>query len=147
MAKRIIMAVLLSIFLVQSALAENNYKIIGKQDVSYTSPKNFRKVSRLSYKIKVNPPITKDKLRSISNTIISQNNVNAIIFFFYLQNTDSGGHYAGRVIWAPNGKWRDANSNAPHLFNIVLVKTHFYKKSSLSIPEKKKIFYELVKMP
>ena len=135
------------IILPQLAQCKEDYKIIEREDLSYRSPSSDILIKRLSYRIKVDPPITKDKLRSICNKIIlvQSSNINAISFLFYLPDTGVDGAYtAGKAEWAPNGKWQDAESNSPHQFNIVLAKTPSYKKSSLPTSKKKKIFYELV---
>lgn len=133
----------------KSAQPEENYRIIEKEDLSYINPNSGINVSRLSYRIKVDPPITKDKLRSICEKIIlvHSSNINAISFLFYLPDTEVNGVYtAGKVEWAPNGRWEDAESDSPNQFNIVLAKTPSYEKSSLPTSKKKRIFYELIAM-
>jgi len=68
----------------QMAQRGEDYQIVESEDFSYRSPSNGIVIKRLSYRIKVEPPITEDKLRSICNKIIpsQSSDIKAISFFF-----------------------------------------------------------------
>ncbi len=84
-----------------------NYQIVQKEDVSYAG------VVRLQFRILVDGPQTESQLRQICEYIIETEKMisyNAISFVFYLPDTDTQGSYtAGMAIWAPEGKWENAN--------------------------------------
>jgi len=85
------------------------YEIAEREDVS------FGAVVRIVYRVRVSGPLTEDDLRRIAQEIIddetSQQDVNAIGFFFYLPGTDTTGVYtAGRAHWAPDGDWSSADT-------------------------------------
>ena len=92
----------------QTPASVPTYEILEVQDVSSSSAK------RLQIRIRISKSATEAQLRLICEEVIeAQKSVaphNAITFFFYLPGTDPRGVYTGgSAIWAPNGKWEDAN--------------------------------------
>lgn len=149
MRRSLFIAGIISMLMILPELAqsEEDYQIIERKDLSYRSPSSDIMIKRLSYRIKVEPPITKEKLHSICNKILStqSSDIKATSFLFYLPDTEVDGQYtAGKAEWAPNGSWQDAESPDPCRLEVVLAKIPSYQKSSLSVSEKKKIFYALV---
>lgn len=85
------------------------YEIANRKDVS------FGVVVRILYRVSVSAPLTEGDLRRIAQEIIddetSQQDVNAIGFFFYLPGTDTTFLYtAGKADWAPHGDWASADT-------------------------------------
>jgi len=85
------------------------YEIADRADVS------FGATIRIVYRVSVSGPLAEDDLRRIAQEIIedetSQQDVDAIGFFFYLPGTDTASVYsAGKADWAPNGDWASADT-------------------------------------
>lgn len=92
----------------QTPASVPTYEILEVQDVSSSTAK------RLQIRIRISQSVTDAQLRLICEEVIeTQKKVtphNAITFFFYLPGTNPHGVYTGgSAIWAPNGKWEDAN--------------------------------------
>lgn len=82
-------------------------------EIAERGPVNIGPCIRIDYRVRVSGPLTEPQLRRIAQEIIddetSQNDVNAIGFFFYLPGTDTSSFYtAGKADWAPNGVWAEA---------------------------------------
>ena len=90
-------------------VAPVTYEIADREDVS------FGPVIRIVYRVSVSGPLTESDLRRMAQEVIdnetSQQDVNAIGFFFYLPGTDTTGVYtAGVADWAPDGDWASADT-------------------------------------
>jgi len=85
------------------------YEVVTREDVSVSD------VIRIVFRVRVSSEPTQPELEEVANQLIegetSQNDVNALGFFFYLPDTDTNGPYtAGTGDWAPNGVWEDADT-------------------------------------
>ena len=85
------------------------YEIADREDVS------FGATVLIDYRVSVSGPLTERELRRIAQEIIddetSQQDVNAIGFYFYLPGTDTTGVFtAGGADWAPDGDWESADT-------------------------------------
>ena len=94
---------------VEPPIAMPNYRIVATEDVSFAG------AVRLVFRVVVERGLTDEQLQRICEEIIEVQKKtrphNAIQFFFYLPETDTRGRYtAGTGVWAPHGKWEDANS-------------------------------------
>jgi len=90
------------------------YDIAEREDVSFDFGA-FGAAIRIVYRVTVSGPLTEDDIRRIAQEIIddetSQQDVNAIAFFFHLPGTGTTGAYsAGAAFWAPNGDWASADT-------------------------------------
>ncbi len=89
--------------------APATYEIADREDVS------FGATVRIVYRVSVSGPLTEDDIRRIAQEIIddetSQQDVNAIGFFFYLPGTGITAPYSGgAAFWAPEGVWANADT-------------------------------------
>ncbi len=125
-----------------------HYTIASVENVSYAN------VIRKNYRVRVQRVLTKNELLSISQKIVRQatsdDDIDAIMLFFYLPDSDTNGAYtAGKVTWAPGGDWGKASTN---LFPEYVIEVGSALGSmpeedivDLPIGQKKQIFYESVR--
>lgn len=89
-----------------------DYEIISKDDLSYGG------AVRLSVDVVVNEETNLEELESISKEVLSEVkkdislNALAINFYDYEEYIGRGGYTLGKTIYAPNGKWEDANTTS-----------------------------------
>ena len=130
------------------------YEIAAREDTSFGS------VIRITYRIGVGGPLTEEDIRRIAQEIIddetSRQDVNAIMFLFYLPGTDTTGVYsAGTAHWAPDGDWASADTveagdYSTHLFGNIAVGGAFGEvepsedTTGLSEELRRTVFKELV---
>jgi len=128
------------------------YEILEVQDVSTAG------VSRLQVRIRITQAATEAQLRLISEeVVVAQQKTtfySAIALFFYLPGTDPHGVYTGGgAVWAPNGRWEDANlakmgNYAQHRLQVTVgsVLKNTPTSSDTDIPEsvRRQIYYNLV---
>ena len=93
----------------QPTIAPVTYEIADREDVSVGA------TVRITYRVSVSGALTDADIRRIAQEIIddetSQQDVNAIGFYFYLPGTDTTGVFtAGGADWAPDGDWESADT-------------------------------------
>jgi len=127
-----------------------SYTIIKVEDISSSNAK------RLRVKVSIDSLLNEENIKLICNDIINsksykKNGIMAIVFFFYLPNTNvNSGYSAALAEWAPNGKWADAaivkgGNYSQHKFLIKLAeKVDWNDKSGIAVEKRREIFYNLV---
>ena len=138
---------------VTATLHNTGYRIVETENL------DFAKTRRSQLRIEVDGPKSESDLRAIcENIFISHGDLrfrNAVEFLFYLPGTDIQRFFtAGQAIWAPDGKWENANlvvagDNHRHQLTIkvgnAIGNRIIIDEAALPESMKRKIFYELVK--
>lgn len=93
-----------------ATIQDIDYEIISKDELS------FGGATRLSVDVVVNEEVNFKELELISEKVLSEVkkdislNALAINFYDYKEYIGRGGYTLGKTIYAPNGKWEDANT-------------------------------------
>ncbi len=124
------------------------FQIVEKEDVSYAN------VVRKGYHVRVSREMTERELIAISTQIVkeatSNRDIDAIMIFFYLPESDPGGIFtAGKATWAPAGDWSKAATNLPPRLVVqaggALERIPEEDVVDLSLAKKQQIFKQLVR--
>lgn len=133
---------------------DKGYNILKTEDVSYDT------VKRYSLNISMTGEITPDNVKNICNSVITdqlqKGPISALMIFIYKPAAEGSGGYikVGRAIWAPQGKWENAD-NVPlgkytqHQLSLTLEnidKSNSEAKHSLPEATRKKIFINMVQL-
>lgn len=95
-----------------SKIKDINYEIISKDDLSMGG------AVRLSVDVVVNEEVSIEELELISKEVVSEVkkdialNAVAVQFYDYEEYIGNGGYTLGKSVYAPNGKWEDANTTS-----------------------------------
>lgn len=119
------------------------FRVAESQDLSFAGR------SRFSLKIRVDGPLTTQQIEAICRSVLAANGryqaADAVMFFFYLPQTDLRNHYtAGKATW---GEWTSSGGRNKSLAispgNAIGDRMDF-QRSGLAESKKRRIFYELV---
>lgn len=129
-----------------------DYDVKARKDISFGLTKRF------VVRIQLQKPSPADELKRISEKIVEnykgKEPINAVSILFYLPGSDINGHFtAGKVDWAPSGKWESASDvragdYSKHQYNIhvgnALEEVAPPANIGLSVEKQKRIFVEIV---
>ncbi len=130
------------------------YSIVSIRDVSFST------VKRYDVRVRVGHILSSHELEIVSQAIVEELKVtkphNALTLFYYLPDSDTNGLYtAGKAVWAPYVDWARADeihtgNYSKHRLELSPGNATGWDPEKVKVPEvslgqKKKIFFELVK--
>lgn len=130
------------------------YSIVSIRDVSFST------IKRYDVRVRVGHMLSRHELELVSQAIVKKLKEtkphNALTLFYYLPDSDTDGLYtAGKAVWAPYGDWARVDEvhtgkYSKHSLKLSPGNTTGWDPEKVKVPEislgqKKRIFFELVK--